>query len=322
MDQSVRKSYIKSGKVSFKRPALTIVSAGLGFLWVVLSLSCGGDRLKTIEDAPVISIQITDDSGEMLSFREAPQRIISLAPNLTEMMFFLGESHRLSGVSQACDFPDEARFLNQVTTFPEIDREAILALEPECLLATSEIFSPAQTDWFRQQGIPVLYQQYTDLESVWKGMEQLAMLCGNKSKGKAICDSFRMEVASIRQSARSAHKVCILVNSAPLMIAGRNSFLHDIIEVAGGNNSGEAFERAYVEVDAEFLLQENPDFMVIPAREDSEALAFIERYPALRKLQAVEGKRIFRVDPSVYFRPGPRSLEALKELHAILHPGD
>ncbi len=291
------------------------------FMVLLMSMACNGDRIKTIEDAPLISIQIKDESGEVLSFREAPQRIVSLAPNLTEMMFALGESDRLVAVSQACDYPDEARLLNQVITFPEVDREAILALKPECIIATSEIFSPAQTDWFRQQGIPVLYQHYPDLESIWKGMEQLSLLCGNSSAGKVLCDSLRMETAKIRKTEASTKKVCILVNSAPLMLPGRKSFLNDMIEAAGGINPGGAFDRAYIEIDAEFLLQQNPDFIVIPSRDDQEALAFLSRFPSLSKLKAVEGKRIFRVDPSLYFRPGPRSLDALKELHSILHPG-
>lgn len=290
------------------------------FLFLVLS-SCSEQRNRAIEEAPLISIQLKDENGKEILFKDAPGRIVSLAPSLTEMMYALGESDRLIAVSQACDYPDAAQLKLQVSTFPELDRETILGLEPECILATSEIFSPAQVQWFRNQGIPVIFQQYPDLQSVWSGMEQLGVLCGNSDYAHSVCDSFRNVTERIRKSPRTSFNLALLVNSAPLMIVGKESYLNDLIEIAGGKNIGSAFNRSYVEIDVEFLLQKNPDFLLIPAKDDQEALLFLQHYPQLSQLAAVQGKRIFRIEPSVYLRPGPRIIEALQEVQSILRPG-
>lgn len=290
--------------------------------WVLGSMGCGGERRQAIEDAPLISIRIPDENGGEMRFRDPPVRIVSLSPSMTEIVFALGEQSRLAGVSQSCDYPDAARLYQQITTFPEIDRESILALNPDCILATADIFSPAQALWFRQQGIPVVYQAYPDLSSVWKGIGHIARLCGSRPEALAVVDSLVKVAQGIQERPRAAGSVAILVNSAPLMIAGGQGFLNDLIHAAGGKNIGSAFKRDYVETDAEFLMKENPDFLVVPARDDYEALAFLEQHPRLSAMGAVAGKRIFRVDPSVFLRPGPRSLQALMEMRSILQPGE
>lgn len=290
------------------------------FLFLILT-ACNGTRDRAIEDAPLISIRISDEQGKEMVFKDAPTRIISLAPSLTEMMFALGESDRLIAVSQACDFPDSTQLMQQIITFPELDRESVLGLAPDCILATSEIFSPAQVLWFRDQGIPVVYQQYSDLESVWKGMEQLGILGGGTEFAKRVCDSLRNETEKVRSSTRTALTMALLVNTSPLMIVGKGGYLNEILEIGGGKNIGARFNRAYVEVDVEFLLKENPDFLLVPAKNDHEALLFLQQYPQLNKLSAVQEKRIFRIDPSIYLRPGPRSIQALQEVQSILHPG-
>lgn len=291
-------------------------------LLVLEVMGCGGERRQAIEEAPLISIRIPDENGGEMLFREPPVRIVSLSPSMTEIVFALGEQNRLAGVSQSCDYPEEARLYQQITTFPEIDREAILSLNPDCILATSDIFSPAQALWFRQQGIPVVYQSYPDLVSVWKGIGHIARLCGSRPEALAVVDSLEKGAQEIQEKPRAGGTVAILVNSSPLMIAGGQGFLNDLILTAGGKNIGADFQRDYVETDAEFLMNKNPDFLVIPGRDDYEALAFLEQHPRLTGMGAVAGKRIFRVDPSVFLRPGPRSVQALMEMRSILQPGD
>jgi iron complex transport system substrate-binding protein len=290
------------------------------FLLFIL-VACESERKQAIEQAPLISIRIPDENGKEMIFPDPPKRIVSLAPSMTEMMFAIGESKRLIAVSQACDFPKEAQLLQQVTTFPELDRETLLSLQTDCILATSEIFSPAQVLWFRQQGIPVIFQSYPNLESIWSGIEQLGILSGSSDFSFQIGDSLRKETHRIKQEQKTQQSIVLLVNASPLMIVGKGGYLNDLLETAGGQNPGSAFNRAYVEVDAEFLLKNNPDFILIPAKDELEALAFLQKYPQLSGLKAVQGKRLFRVDPSIYLRPGPRSIQALQEVYSILHPG-
>lgn len=290
-----------------------------------LIAACTDERSRKVEDAPLISIRIQDDLGQTLIFPEKPARIISLAANITEMIYAVGGEGSLVAVSQACDFPPEAqKQKNIVSTYPELDTESILMQNPDCILATGEIFPATMVSWFQQYKIPLVFQQYDSLEDVYRNMEQIALLCGRAGQGKIVVDSLRALSDSIEGLAEGEiqYSVAVLAGSSPLNLNAGSSYMNDLIRIAGGRNIAGALKGAYAEVTPEFLLKENPDFILIPATSEADALMFLSRYPALSALKAVREKRLIQVDPFVYFRPGPRTVQALMEIHSILHPGE
>jgi iron complex transport system substrate-binding protein len=294
------------------------------FMLSCLLYACESSVKKDIEQAPLISLVYTDDTGRELHFETAPKRLISLAPSITEMIYYLEAEDCLLATSQACNYPSEGITKSKVQTYPELDTETILSLKPDLILATSEIFSPEIGPWFHQYQIPVLFQQYTRLEDIFRNMEALTQLIACKPNSPDKIASLRRVCDSVQTRHENAvrHKVMILVNAAPLCIAGKTSFMQDLIRTAGGQNIGESLDQAYPEVTSEFLIQQNPDFILLPAKDEASALEFIIQHPELNRLKAISEKRLILVDPDIYLRPGPRSIDALIELATLLHPGE
>lgn len=286
--------------------------------------SCASDRKQDVENAPLLSRAYTDDAGNILHFATAPARVISLTPSITEMMYFLEMEACLIATSQACNYPVDAVSTEKIQTYPELDTESIIALKPDVLLATTEIFSPEISAWFAQYQIPVLFQEYTKLEDVFRNMESLTTLLACKSEVKEKIAHLRTVRDSVQQKHAKAlrPKVVILVNATPLCIAGGQSFMQDLITIAGGQNIGKDLKQAYPEITSEFLIQQDPDFIILPARDESSALEFIIQHPELNTMRAISEKRLILVDPDLYLRPGPRSIEALIEIASLLHPGE
>jgi len=296
----------------------------IGLLICLVFSACNNERQSAVASAPLISIHYTDDLGNTLNFPNTPERVISLAPNITEMMYALGAEDRLIACSQACDYPLATQLLPRVFTYPELDTESILGFNPDLILATTEIFPAELGAWFGNYKIPVLFQSYTSLSDVYRNMEQLSVLLGMEEKGKSITGKMRSVSDSIAlaHSKQTQYSVMILVNANPLCIAGKRSYMDDLIRMGGGKNIGGLMDQAYPEVSLEFILKQDPDFILLPAKDDASALQFITQNPILASLNAVREKRLIRVNPDVYFRPGPRTLEALIEIADLLHPGE
>jgi iron complex transport system substrate-binding protein len=155
-------------------------------------------------------------------------------------------------------------------------------------------------------------------------MESLTTLLACKSEVKEKIAHLRTVRDSVQQKHAKAlrPKVVILVNATPLCIAGGQSFMQDLITIAGGQNIGKDLKQAYPEITSEFLIQQDPDFIILPARDESSALEFIIQHPELNTMRAISEKRLILVDPDLYLRPGPRSIEALIEIASLLHPGE
>ncbi|MEL7534726.1 MAG: hypothetical protein AAFN10_25690, partial [Bacteroidota bacterium] len=122
-------------------------------LFAILFAACGNDKNQSlIENAPLISQAYTDHTGRKISLPQAPQKLVSIAPNITEMIFAIGGQDKLVARSQACDYPEEAQAFPTVTTYPELSLEELKATEGDLIVTTDEIFSPDKVERIHQIG--------------------------------------------------------------------------------------------------------------------------------------------------------------------------
>lgn len=287
-------------------------------------LSCNSSEDKAIEDAPMISVTVIDDSGAEIKLSSTPTRVLSLAPNITEMIYAIGGESKLAGVSQACNYPAEAQTKNTVIqTFPETDLEAIISLNPDLILVTDELFSPEIIQKLKQSGIPVYIQKYQTLSDITRNIRVLGKLLQIENQAVMLADSLDEICSTIKEKTQYEIKypVAFLINDEPIMIAGKKSFIQEMIQLAGGKNIGTTLDRSYPEVSPEFLIRENPEFILVPGDNVQAFSRLVSRFPGLFYLKASEQKHIIEIDADLFLRPGPRTFIGLIKLTKILHAG-
>jgi iron complex transport system substrate-binding protein len=288
-----------------------------GLLW-----ACGdAQKRDLVKNAPTISVKYTDATGREVVLQQAPRKIISLAPNITEMIFAVGAEEKLAAVSQACNFPPETFELPRVTTYPEVDREQLKSFGADMLITTDEIFGPQQISLIEEVGLPVYLQSYDSLASVYRSLRTLGEILGQPEKGQQVADSLQELERRIvaKTSGEVKYNCLVLISSDPLKVVGGEGFLHELIQKAGGKNVFAGKEEAYPTVTVEEILAAEPEYLLLPSTDDQVYADLISLYPTLTNTPADRLRQVFILDPDLLYRPGPRMLQGLLEMTVSLH---
>lgn len=282
-----------------RRLGVAVVLAGLG---AVFGLHC-----QERPNASAGVYRFVDDLGREISLSQPVHRVVTLAPNLTEMVFAAGAGDRLVGVSTADDYPAAISGLPRFSAFP-LNVEAVAALEPDLVLATDQVNSSAYEEAFRAAGIPVAYLSFPGLEDVWVGVERVGSLLGTAERAKGVADSLRAVVGSVRIGSREGDSayVLVLVGDEVLYAFGSESYLNDVVTAAGAQSLTSRLPGAAATLSEEWVLQANPDVIVGTFGPDYEPSRLVALHPAWESLPAVRPGNLCLVDPDWLLRPGPR----------------
>ncbi|MEM7655363.1 MAG: helical backbone metal receptor [Bacteroidota bacterium] len=296
------------------------------WLWLLgmalLAIGCeNSQRRKLVESAPLITQSYLDDQGRQIRLPGAPETVISLAPNLTEMIFSIGAGDRLVARSQACDFPPEVEYIPEVTTYPNLDLEQLQATGGELMVATDEIFTPEDIRQMERTNIPIYLQSYRSLTDVYRCMRDLGKLLGQESQANQVADSLAMLEQRVLDSTANQikYRTLILISNDPLKVVGGTGFLNELIEKAGGTNVFGPMDEPYPTVTVEAILKAEPEFLILPSKDDQIYADLLVQYPLLYNTPADVYKQVHVIDPDLLYRPGPRMLEGLLEMTHILH---
>jgi len=269
-------------------------------------------------------IKFTDDLGRVVELSKRPERIISLAPNITEIVFFLGSGEKLIGVTSYCDWPPQAREIPRVGDFSHPSIERIVELSPDLVLTTSH----EQDRWIGKLfslGIPVYSVYPHDCEALLNSMENLLGLLGDTPAG---LDSIRIMAEKLAKLGKTFHLegnerpgVFIEISKSPLMTAGSSSFVSDLIERAGGRNIASGLPRDYCVINAERVIKSDPDIVFLfHGLSKKEELS---RRIGWGSIGAVKKGRVYDdIDPDIVLRPGPRAVLGIKEIGERLREGN
>ncbi len=290
---------------------------------VLLSLSCkrNASRKALIESAPLISQTYQDDRGREITLAQEPQRVVSIAPNITEIIYAIGAQDKLIARSQACDFPQQVQDKPLITTYPQLDLESLTSLQADLVFSTSEIFTDDDIVLLEEVGIPIYLQKYSTLDDVYEGMLDLGTILSVESRATLITDSLKIiekRVISLTEDLPK-YNTMILVSADPLKVVGGNGFLNELINKAGGKNIFADKEQAYSTTTLEEIIYLQPEFIIFPTSDIQQLQAILSQYPALTKTPAYESRQVFTISPDWMYRPGPRMIRGLLELTHILH---
>jgi len=263
-----------------------------------------------------------DDLGRKLYLAKPPTRIISLAPSITEMLFALGLNEEIVGVTEFCDYPPAALEKPKVG-YSRPNLESIVGLQPDLLLAPKSFMRVDLLQKLEQLKIPTFVFAPQTVEEIMAHIQMLGRMVGRSHEGNAQTVELRKQISTLSQQVDGLPRPTMLyvLNSNPLITVGPGSFIHHLIELAGGRNAAEEATTPYPRLTMEEVLRQNPDFLVFPVgRFEGIPQSEQDTWKRWDTLNAVKHDRMFQVQSDLLNRPGPRIIEGLKQLVNVLHP--
>ena len=254
------------------------------------------------------------------------QRIVSLSPNLTEIVFALGLGDKVVAVSNNCDWPAEAKTRQKVGTFWQPDTEAIVATRPDLVICESFEQQRAVAETLKRIGLEVLMLRIESIEELFSAIAKIGQAAGCGDGAEELIADIRGRLDRIRKTSSSAGKVKVLwvMQNEPLRVAGVKTFINEIVELAGGQNAIAPTVDLYPSVGTEEILLCGAEVIIQSAmgkqdilKQQAEAEQFWSRFS---NLPAVKNKRIYVIDPDAVFRLGPRLPQGAQAVAECLHP--
>ncbi len=264
---------------------------------------------------------IKDDLGNEINFDKIPRRIITLAPNLTEMIYDLALEKYLVGNTLYCNYPAAARKIEKIGDMLTFDFEKILTLKPDLILITVEGNTKQTYDKFRELGLKIFATNPRNFEGIKKSYMDMGKIfditeaTNNKIK---MWDSVITKVTAESKNIQQAPAMFV-IELKPLMLAGKNTFINQYLQICGLKNIAEDSPANYPMFSREDILKRNPDYIIYPTGGDDNISIIKNAYPEWARLKAIKNNNVIFVDRDLYMRPGPRFAEAVNDLFTRLH---
>jgi iron complex transport system substrate-binding protein len=279
--------------------------------------------LVGIWPGPALAAAQVDQSGRQVNVPAAPQRLVTLAASLTEMVFALGMGYRLCGVEQFSDYPPAAQTLPKVGSYKMPDLERIVALQPDLCLAIKDGNPPQVLERLRGLGIPVYAVDPRDLPGVIATIKEIGNLLGAGGKAGELAAALARRQQRIKDlAAQAVHRprVFFQIGVSPIVSAGSHTFLDELITTAGGLNLA-AGQVPYPRFSQEQILALKPEVIIITSMSRGAAFEQVKAgWERWETLPAARNQRIFLVDSDIMDRPSPRLLDGLELLFRLIHP--
>ena len=263
--------------------------------------------------------EVTDQTGRKVRLPSRPLRVISLAPNLTEIVYALGAGEKLVGVTTYCNFPQAAQSVEKVGDTLKPNAERILALQPDLVLVSTASQLEAFTKQLETQGIAVYVTQPRDLNGVLRSITDLGDLLNARAAAETLTNELLGRIEGVEETVKGKPPVSVFVqiSGQPLYTAGRDSWLTDIIKRAGGLSVTANVPGEWPNYSNESALAAKPDVIVLSS---DEAMGNTAPADALKNSPAVKNNRVYRINGDYLARPGPRLVKGLEEIAQALHP--
>ena len=267
--------------------------------------------------------EITDETGRKVRVPEPVQRIVSLAPSLTETLYALGAEDRLVGDTDFCDFPSAAQNKPKVRGAINPSLEEIVALHPDLVLVTKSLNRLETVSALERLGISTYATDPRTVNDVLSSTARLAGVLGIPGAGRALAQDLQRRLADLRArlAALPPRRVLFVVWTEPLISVGQKTFIADAIRDAGGLSVVDA-DQDWPQINLEEVIKLHPDFLVFASAHSELALrefgAVVAR-PGWRDLDAVRHRR-FAIISDAINRPAPRLVSAIEDLARQLHP--
>jgi iron complex transport system substrate-binding protein len=269
---------------------------------------------------------IYDDFSTPFTLASAPQRIVSLAPNITEILFALGLGDRVVGVTRYCDYPPEALQKEKIGGMVDPNLEKIQSIRPDLIIGFRG--NPLGVlNRLRSLHFPLFVLNLgSSLEGLFQTIEKVGRVTRANESAKTLVAGLKEKHQAVALALRDVSKkpkVFLSVYGQGLWTCGEGSYLNDLLIQAGGVNIAAHIPRRWLQLNREQLIHENPDVIIIMAKDKerfSQAGESFRADPRLKDVRAVKDNSIHWLDENIAGRFGPRLIDALDTVARILHP--
>jgi len=266
--------------------------------------------------APLLAratVTVKDDDGNDITLKHPAQRVISLAPHVTELLFAAGGGNQIVGVVAYSDFPEEAKKIVQVGSNRELDLERIIALKPDLIVVWRHGSSERQIDMVRTLGVPIFHSEPQKLDEIPDSMVRLGQLMGTDAVARPAAARLRVQLAELR--ARYANRPVVRsfyqVWDRPLYTLNGRHIVSDALHLCGGENIFAALPTTAPVVTLEAVLQADPEAVFATAEKNYGGVSLWKPYGSLL---AVRNDNLFTIDGNLMNRAGPRMIAGAAQL--------
>jgi iron complex transport system substrate-binding protein len=253
------------------------------------------------------AITVKDDDGNTVTLSRPAQRVISLAPHVTEMLFAAGGGSHVVGVVAYSDFPEAAKKIPQIGSNREVDLERIMALKPDLIVVWRHGSSERQIDMVRKLGVPLFHSEPQKLEDIPESVAKLGQLMGTEQVAGPAAAELRQQLASLRgrYASRPVVRAFYQVWDKPLYTLNGKHIVSDALRLCGGENIFARLPVTAPVVGVEGVLQENPEAIFATAEKNYGGVSMWRPYGTLL---AVRNDNLFTIDGNLLNRSGPRMI--------------
>ena len=274
----------------------------------------------------VSAVTITDDLGVTVTIENPPERIVSLSPANSEILFALGLDEKIVGVTEYCTYPEAALSKEKIGGFSTVNIEKVSVLNPDLIVA-ADGNSEETVAHLRELGFTVITINADTIDTTLDDILLLGKATGADDEAEALVSSMKEDLAEIAEKTSAEEKPTILhcMWTDPLWVSGSGTFQDEMITAAGGVNAA-ADEGGWVALTMEKFLTMNPDIIVVDSGNgmgvgaDDALRDFFLKDPRMQSLSAVQNEQVYVVNADIIDRGGPRIVEGVEALAEIAHP--
>lgn len=322
---------MRKGRVVMKKMVKKIWALFLIFIMLTAVAACGEDsqggttedkagteQVQVKDGQTVYPCTVTGADGSTVTLEKEPEKIVSVSPTLTEMVYALGAGEKMVGRSDYCDYPAEVFDVESMGTIQTPDMEKIISLNPDLVLVSGMLNEEYMTK-LSSVGVPVLLvQEVNKFEQVYDIMEMMGLVLNRNEKTAECIAEMKAAVQEVQEKIAGAEapSVYYVVGYGEYgdFTAGGDTFAGDILTIAGGNNI--AKDNSGWSITLEEIIESDPDIILLPSYYEADFV----KAPHYCDLTAVKEGRVYAIDNNMIDRQGYRNAEGIRALAEIFHP--
>ena len=265
-------------------------------------------------------LSILDDLNRSVNLSSPAQRIVSLAPSITETVFAVGAGDQLVGVTDYCNFPEAAKKKNRVGGVVNPSVEAIINLQPDLIILSMEGNVREDFNKLLSFGIPVFVTNPRSLAGIHKSIMDIGVLTDHSEEAAQLVQALKSREDSIGRAAQvQSKRILFIVSLQPLIVVGSKSFLSELIDLAGGFNVAAGSPSTFPTYSRESVVKENPEALFVMSDVVANVDQIVTLYPEWKGIDAIRSGYVHRINADIVSRPGPRAIDGLETLFYFLH---
>jgi iron complex transport system substrate-binding protein len=264
---------------------------------------------------------LTDDAGRSVTLKTMPQRIVSLSPSNTEIVFALGLGDQLVGDTTYCNYPEAAKTKTKVGGYSDVDIEKVVSVQPDLILA-DDIHEATVIPSLEKLNIPVLVLHPASLDNIFKDIVLIGGITGKSDMAKSLTADLQNRLSAITSVTDKVNgpkpRVLYVTWHDPIFTAGGDTITGELITLAGGANVAQDLS-GYATMTLESVIEKNPQIIIVmSSMGDQVSLEYINSEPRLAVTDALKNKKVYGVDADLFGRTTPRTIDALEQLARIV----